>query len=149
MNKFFYLLLDVMMEESFLRAIPQHTSSVIDAETSSMCDQSINTESDEALKPAAVSNDAYCMSTSIMSSIEAGEDNRVEFFANKPIVDDNDLDMLLLYAENKRRSGGGETISYALDPSRRHLTVTYRDSSSKEEVLKKGVRFEMDVFCFV
>ena len=91
----------------------------------------------------------YCMSTSIMGSIEAGEDNRVEFFSNKPILDDNDLDMLLLYAENRRRSGGGETISYALDLSRRHLTVTYRDASSKEEVLKKGVRWSFFVYCHI
>lgn len=77
--------------------------------------------------------------SSVGTVVSLNEDNRVEFFSNKPIADENDLDVVMMFLENERRSGGGDVISHSLDPSRRHLLVTYRYSKSKKEVLRREV----------
>lgn len=79
--------------------------------------------------------------TSIMEdeSLKADDSaNRVEFFSNKEINDD-DLSLLMLYLENKRVSGGGDTSSFTIDSSKRRLTVVYLNSEAKDRILQRQV----------
>lgn len=66
------------------------------------------------------------------------EETRVEFYSNRAINDD-DLQMLMLYVENRKASGGGDTIAYSLDDSRRILTVQYENNAAKKRVIDKQV----------
>lgn len=65
-------------------------------------------------------------------------DTRVEFYSNK-LITDAELSVILLYIENKKASGGGDTISYELDNTRRLLTVKYERASAKKRVIEKQV----------
>lgn len=62
----------------------------------------------------------------------------VEFFSNKEITDE-DLNMLMLYLENRRVAGGGDSSSHTLDASRRRLTVVYVDPEAKRRILERQV----------
>lgn len=62
----------------------------------------------------------------------------VEFFSNKEITDE-DLNILMLYLENRRVAGGGDSSSYRLDASRRRLTVEYVDPEAKRRILERQV----------
>ncbi|CAF0800762.1 unnamed protein product [Brachionus calyciflorus] len=60
----------------------------------------------------------------------------VEFFSDLTI-EDSDLEMILLYLENSRKSGGGEYEEFKLDPTRRLLSVKYTYFLTKLRVLRK------------
>lgn len=66
------------------------------------------------------------------------ENQKVEFFSNYEISDE-DRDILMLYLENKRNSGGGEALDYSVDSTRRRLTVIYKDVDAKKRVLERQV----------
>ena len=66
--------------------------------------------------------------------------NCVEFKADKPI-DKNDLDVVIMYLENPKLSGGGNIISYELDPNMRALIVNYEQKLFKHRVLAKKCLF--------
>lgn len=79
-------------------------------------------------------------SSSILSS-EANSEKAlehycVEFFSNKAITN---IDSVLLYIENKKASGGCDTISHSMNPTRRILTVEYENADAKKRVIEKKV----------
>ena len=64
------------------------------------------------------------------------KDNLVEFYSDQ-VIHDQDLDMILLYLENYKRTGGGEYLTYTLDEKRHLLNINYKRQSIKLRVLKK------------
>ena len=60
----------------------------------------------------------------------------VEFFSSKPI-EPNDLEIILLFLENSKKSGGGDFSEYILDPSRHLLILKYENTRAKSRVLSK------------
>ena len=90
--------------------------------------------------------------SSMIESVEIrgddeNEDKRVEFYSNKPILD-KDLSNVLLFMENRKASGGGDSISHSLDESRRFLTVQYENLNSKKRVLEKKVHMRINISGF-
>lgn len=80
------------------------------------------------------------ISTTTSTTTSTRDDvDQVEFFLNKKISDE-DLDILMLYLENKRKSGGSDTSSFSVDLSRRRLTVVYLDADAKKRVLERQVK---------
>lgn len=71
------------------------------------------------------------------------EDNRVELFINKPI-EDLELEILLLFFEDTKSSGGGDIDEFEIDESKRHLTVKFKDVESKNRVLQNQVCFKCE-----
>lgn len=70
--------------------------------------------------------------------------NRVEFLSDKPIENDQ-MDVILLFLESRKRSGGGEILAYTLDEStKRRLMVTYKSAESKENVMAKKVYIKLN-----
>ena len=78
------------------------------------------------------------------SATESQEDNMVEFYSNKRIESD-DLQVLLLFLENYKACGGGDTINAQLDCNKRLLTLTYENNSAKKRVLEKKL---LDILAF-
>lgn len=68
------------------------------------------------------------------------KDTRVEFISTK-LIDKEDLDVLCLYLENRKASGGGDIIHKELDQSGRTLIVDYEEVACKKRVLEKQVEF--------
>lgn len=90
--------------------------------------------------------------SSMIESVEIrgddeNEDKRVEFYSNKPILD-KDLSNVILFVENRKASGGGDSISHSLDESRRFLTVQYENLNSKKRVLEKKVHMRINISSF-
>lgn len=67
---------------------------------------------------------------------EIETDNTVEFYSDQKI-NENELEMILLYLENPRKSGGGDYIRYELDESKHILLIEYEKNGSKKRVLEK------------
>ena len=66
------------------------------------------------------------------------DDLTVEFYSSKPI-EPNDLEIILLFLENAKQSGGGDSCENKLDPSKHLLTVKYEQSKSKARVIQKKI----------
>jgi poly [ADP-ribose] polymerase 10/14/15 len=63
-------------------------------------------------------------------------ENKLEIFSNKPIVDD-DLDVIILFLESSKQSGGGDITEFELNSNKRILLVNYQSSRAKKRVLDK------------
>jgi hypothetical protein len=62
----------------------------------------------------------------------------VEFYSSTPI-NANDLEIILLFLENSKQSGGGDSIEHTLDSSKHLLTIKYEESVCKERLIKRRV----------
>ena len=60
-----------------------------------------------------------------------GDDFTVEFYSSKPI-EQFDLEIILLFLENSKQSGGGDSTEHQLDSSKHLLTIKYESSRAKE-----------------
>ncbi|RNA43786.1 hypothetical protein BpHYR1_014723 [Brachionus plicatilis] len=80
----------------------------------------------------------YCEESLMQSSMSESiyKNNTVEFYFDKEIQD-KDLDIILLFLENLRKSGGGEYLNYELDPKKRLLNVEYKNGMNKSKTLDK------------
>ena len=83
--------------------------------------------------------------TSSATSLSQDEDSaapydefNVEFYSSKPI-EPNDLEIILLFLENSKQSGGGDSSEHKLDPSKHLLTIKYENSVAKQRLLKKKI----------
>ena len=65
-------------------------------------------------------------------------ENKLEIFSNKPIVDD-DLDVIILFLESSKQSGGGDITEFELNSNKRILVVNYQSSRAKKRVLEKKI----------
>lgn len=69
-------------------------------------------------------------------------DNKVQFQANKEL-NDKDLELIVLFLENRHKSGGGDISEYYLNDTKRLLTVTFADEDARERVkAKKSLVFK-------
>lgn len=60
----------------------------------------------------------------------------IELYSNVKI-EEEDLDVIKLYLENKRCSGGGEIVEFKLNDFKRILTVQYEEKRIRDRVLSK------------
>jgi hypothetical protein len=69
------------------------------------------------------------------------DDNWVEIQITPPIKKENsdDLEVILLFLQNKRRSDGGDLEEYRLNDNKSTLTVLYKDNEAKTRVLARRV----------
>jgi len=67
-----------------------------------------------------------------------GDDFTVEFYSSKPI-EQFDLEIILLFLENSKQSGGGDSTEHQLDSSKHLLTIKYESSRAKERVIEKKI----------
>jgi hypothetical protein len=65
-------------------------------------------------------------------------ENKLEIFSNKPIVDD-DLDVIILFLESSKQSGGGDITEFELNSNKRILLINYQSSRAKKRVLEKKI----------
>lgn len=63
-------------------------------------------------------------------------DNQVLLRLDKPIEND-ELDIILMYLENKNKSNGGNIINHEYDKTNQTLNLTYETQASKNGVLNK------------
>jgi hypothetical protein len=65
------------------------------------------------------------------------EDNKeIEFHFSNPI-DLNDLDVVILFLENSKKSGGGDIEKYQLDNTKQVLEVLYKSKNVRKRVLER------------
>ena len=69
--------------------------------------------------------------------------NDVQLRVNKGIVED-DLDVILMYLENKTKSGGGDIVKHSYDSLNNVLDVIYETSNAKFGVLTKKIHKLLD-----
>jgi len=66
------------------------------------------------------------------------DENEVEFYCNQ-LINEQNLDFIILFLQNPKRSGGGDLTSYTLDSNKRILTVRYAKNLYKTRVLTNKV----------
>ena len=66
------------------------------------------------------------------------DDFTVEFYSSKPI-EPYDLEIILLFLENSKQSGGGDSTEHKLDTSKHLLTMKYENSRAKSRVIDKKI----------
>ena len=58
-------------------------------------------------------------------------------------VNELDLDVLILFFENKKKSGGGDSVSAELMPNKRSIKIVYEESQAKKAVFDRKIfKFE-------
>jgi hypothetical protein len=89
--------------------------------------------------PCNISNsfDSSIPNSNNRTTIDTNDvDNSVEFYSVKTIKDE-DMEILLLYLENPKRSGGSDILSYELGSKGHLLKVVYEKNLAKKRVLEK------------
>lgn len=64
--------------------------------------------------------------------------NSIELYSRVPLSDEQ-IEILQIYLENKRMSGGGELKSFESSESRRMFLVEFISSEAKKRVLERKV----------
>ncbi|CAF0723761.1 unnamed protein product [Brachionus calyciflorus] len=64
------------------------------------------------------------------------EDSNTLIIQSNSDINENDLDLIVMFFESKKQSGGGDSIKNELI-DKRLLKITYEDSQVKERILKK------------
>jgi hypothetical protein len=66
--------------------------------------------------------------------------NRVDFSISPAIVDNDDLELIVLFIQNPHRTGGGEILNdhYSVNETKTSISVTYINNESKKNILNKS-----------
>ncbi len=117
----------------------------------------VNREKIDDLKESIFSNSKESMthSTSTILSSASKDSNinmenedtiPVELFSNVPINED-DLDIIVMFLENSKRSGGGNIIEFKLKENNRILSVKFEENLVRERILnRKTLKFKNYIF---
>jgi hypothetical protein len=107
--------------------------------TSSLIDTSLKKTSLRKLNLGSTSSLNSCQSLPCdvnINKYELDSDTVIEFYSTKSI-DPKDLESIILFLENPKRSGGSDIVDYNLSPNGHLLKVKYEKSLAKQRVFEK------------